>query len=123
MEGEPGPDVGVAIPLEVVTLWARANIDMPSRGRARLTFLSPSSSVLGSFESSVDLSKYQRLRTRHCLRALPVPEAGRYTFRVELQNEGESEWHQVAAVPLTIIFKPPEIEQGVQKPTSVAKKG
>jgi len=119
--GEPRSDAVIEIPLEVVTLWVRANSDRPSRGRTRLTYLSPSGAVLGSSESQVDLSEYKRLRTRHSLRRLPVPEAGRYTFRVELQNEGESEWHQVAAVPLSIIFVPPETEQETQNPQAFAQ--
>jgi hypothetical protein len=30
---------------------------------------------------------------------------------VELQNEGASEWHQVAVIPLRTTFTPPETEQ------------
>jgi len=101
----------VPIPLDVVTLWVRANTDIPSRGYTRLIFLSPSGTVIGSLESEVDLSEYERYRTRTHFQGLPVTEPGRYTFRVELQNEGESEWHQVALIPLRIIFMPPEAEQ------------
>lgn len=104
IKGEPIPDTAVAIQLEVVTLWARANTDGPSRGSTHLTLLSPSGKALGSFESEVDLSEYQRFRTRTHFQALPVTESGRYNFRVELQNEGESEWHQVAMVPVEIAF-------------------
>jgi len=111
IRGEPIPDAMVPIPLDVVTLWVRANTDIPSRGYTRLIFLSPSGTVIGSLESEVDLSEYERYRTRTHFQGLPVTEPGRYTFRVELQNEGESEWHQVALIPLRIIFMPPEAEQ------------
>jgi hypothetical protein len=114
--GEPMPDAMVPIPLEVMTLWVRANTDIPSRARTRLTFLSPSDTVLGSAESEVDLSEYERYRVRMHFQGLPVTEPGRYTFHMELQNEGESEWHQVAAIPLRIIFMPPDTEQTGGKP-------
>lgn len=107
---EPVASGVLPIELEVVTLWARADFDEPSRARARLTLLSPSGPVGDPFEYDLDLSRYHRTRTRTRVQGLPAGEAGRHVFRVELQNEGESTWHQVAAVPLEIRFEPPETE-------------
>ena len=46
-------------------------------------------------------------------------DPGRYVFRVELQDEDETEWHDVAAIPLEVEFSPPEDaepeEYGVQR--------
>lgn len=116
IRGEPILDTVVPIPLDVVTLWVRTNTDMPGQAHTRLTFLSPSGTVLGSLESEVDLSEYERYRARTHFQALPVTEPGRYIFRIELQNEGASKWRQVAIVPLRITFTPPETEQAGSEP-------
>lgn len=108
---EPGEPVVVPMPLEVVTLWARSDFNVPARGRARLTFSSPSEEfVVPPFEHDVDMSSHRRVRSRAHFQGLPIREPGRHTFRIELQNEGETTWHRVAAVPLQILFEAPEIE-------------
>ena len=105
------PAIVIPFPLEIVTLWARTDFDVASLGRARLTFLSPSETpVIPPFEHDVDLRTYLRMRSRRHFQGLPVTEPGRHTFRVELQQEGETTWRQVAAIPLLIAFEPPENE-------------
>lgn len=108
IRGEPIPDSVVAVQVEVMTSWVRADFDVPSQATTRLTFLSPSGNVLGSFESDIDLSEYERFRARAKFGGLPMPEPGRYTFRMELKNKGGSEWHEVATIPLKIVFGSPE---------------
>lgn len=110
IRGEPIPDRVVAVQLEVVTLWVRADFDVPSQATTRLTVLSPSGNVLGSFESDTDVSEYERFRSRVKFEGLLMPEPGRYAFRMELKNKGESEWHEVATIPLKIVFVSPERE-------------
>ena len=110
---EPVPEGVCPIPLHVVTLWARTDLDVPARGYVRLTFLSPSSDALiGPLEAEIDLVDYRRHRTRAGFAVLPLRESGRYVFLVELRIEDEDEWQQVAAIPLEVNFVPPEeIEQ------------
>jgi len=107
--GEPKPQGVVPIRFEIVTLWARSDFDKPARGRTRITFTSPSEKKvkLGE-ERDIDLSKYERLRTRRAIQGLPVSEPGRHVIRVELQNKGENRWRKVASVPLKIEFVSPE---------------
>lgn len=97
----------VPISLEVVTLWARADFDVPGRGRARVTFLFPSGipSAPLQFEYGIDLSSFKRNRTRWHINGLPIRESGRHIFRVEFQNEGENVWREVATVPLEVIVE------------------
>lgn len=111
IRGKPEPDGFVFMPLEAVTFWARADPDKPSRARTRLAFWSPSGKQLGSFEREIDLSQFERLRSVFRFKGLPTSEEGRHFFRMEIQNEGESKWQQVAAVPLQVFFVPPETEQ------------
>ena len=106
---EPSPKGGIIFPLDIMTLWSRADFDVPARGRGRVTFLSPSGTINdGPFEYDVDLSEHHRNRTKGSIRALHVSEPGRYVFQVELQGQNEAEWHQVAAIPLEINFLPPD---------------
>ncbi len=108
---EPKPGMMVPILLEAVTLWVRAKPDIPGRARTRLTFLSPSGKAFGSIESEIDLSKFERYRSRVHFSGLPIEEPGRHVFCVELQKEGEDEWRQVAVIPLSVVFNPSEAEQ------------
>jgi hypothetical protein len=115
---EPAPGKVCSIALQVATLWARADFEVQARGHARLTFLSPSSDVLiGPLETEIDLVGYRRHRTRAGFEGLPLHEAGRYVFLVELRTEGQEEWRQVATIPLEVNFVPPEeTEQVVSEP-------
>ncbi|MBU0510519.1 MAG: hypothetical protein KKD28_11085 [Chloroflexi bacterium] len=105
---KPEPEAMLVIAFDVVTLWSRTNPGVPGRGRERLTFLSPSGTELGSFEISIDLSNTKRFRSQVRFEGLPVREPGLYSFRVDLQNDSETEWYQVAAIPLEITFELPE---------------
>jgi hypothetical protein len=106
---EPNPKSGVVYALDLMTLWARSDLDVPARGRGRVTFLSPSGTINdGPFEFEVDLSEHHRNRTKGRLRTLHVGASGRHVFLVELQGEDETEWRQVAIVPLEISILPPD---------------
>jgi len=111
IQAEPKPDGLLITTFDLMTLWARSEVDIPSRGRSRTTFITPSGETIGSFEVEIDLFEHERNRNRLRFNDLPAREPGRHIFRVELQNEGESEWHQVAVVPLTLVFNPPEAEE------------
>ena len=106
---KPSPDGGMLTPLDLMTLWARADLDRPAQGQGRVTFLSPSDEVNdGPFEYDIDLSQHGRNRSRGRFRALHIGGSGRHVFRVELRNEGETEWRKVADIPLEISFTPPD---------------
>ena len=101
----------VDIAFEVVSLWSRSDFDVPSHGQAHLTFLSPSGRRTGPIEFELDLSEYERLRTRRVFLGLPVTESGRHTWLVELRNEGGDEWQEVAFIPIKVVFVPVESEE------------
>jgi len=109
IQDRPDPDASALIPLEVVTLWARSDLSIPSRGQGRFTFVSPSGKTkVGPTLFDIDLSEYRRYRTRTRLRVLPVGEPGRYIFRVDYKDENGQRWRKVAAVPLEVTFESPE---------------
>lgn len=106
---KPEPKGVLPIEFDIVTLWVRSDFDKPSVGHARISLLSPSGQKLKELEYDLNaLADFERLRARQHFRGLPAPESGRYTFYVELKNEGEEEWHHVASVPLKVVFTPPE---------------
>ena len=111
------PKLGAVVPrrFEVVTFCVRAAAEVPCRGELLLTYRSPSDEILGTFERPINLLKHERLRDRMRFEGLPAGEPGRYYFDVELRDEGEQEWRRVAAIPLMIVFKPPEEEGEIEK--------
>ena len=98
----------IPISFDVVTLWSRASDNQAARGSAKLLFITPSGKIVGEHEHNVDLTVYSRARTRTRMAGLPIQEAGRYQFRVQLRHDGETEWRDVATVPLQISFDPVE---------------
>jgi hypothetical protein len=112
VEGDPKPDSFIAIPFDVITLWARSDFASPARGRGRTVLLSPAGIQLGSHEFDLDMSgNYRRYRARLHFNGLPANQAGRYVFRVDLLKEGENEWRTVATIPVEVIFEQPDTDQ------------
>lgn len=112
----PEPDFVLNIKLEAVSFWVRTDPDISSRGQTRLSFLTPSGDSLGSFESEIDLSEHERGRTIIHFDQLPIQTPGRHYFRIELRSEGESEWNNVAAIPLMVVFTPPDNGEEISQP-------
>ena len=108
IRGAPKPGASVPVHVELMTLWSRTGLNMPAKGRARVTLLSPAQAELLTFEGEVDLTKAERARSRLVYQSLPVHETGRHLFCVEAREEQEKEWRQVAIVPLKIVFRPPD---------------
>lgn len=94
----------VTLPMrfEFVICWARKNPKSPTKGKGRLTLMSPSGKQQDQKSFDLDLSEYIRSRTRIRLPGLELTGPGVYTFRVELQQEGLAQWQEVASIPLSI---------------------
>lgn len=105
----PARESNLVFSLDLMTLWVRADRDVPVQGRGRVTFLSPSGEITdGPFEFDIDLSQHRRNRSKGRFRALHINEPGQHRFLVELQGEDETEWNQVATVPIEVNFVPQE---------------
>jgi len=105
IQEEVEPRTMVACPMEAVTLWERADPEVSGKARARVRVSAPSGVSLGDVEYVIDLIDYQRFRGRVGFPGILVVEPGRYTVRVDLLEEGDDDWREVAAVPLTVIAK------------------
>lgn len=102
--GEPAPDLAIPVAFEVVTLWARTTPDIPAQGMARVTLIDPLQNSTTISRLKIDLSETERARHRVIGRGMPASQPGRYRFQVDMQIEGETEWRQMAIVPLTVVF-------------------
>lgn len=88
----------------LVTLWARRDFEVPARARAKVTYESPDGVHSLPTEYTVDLTTWRRFRNISRMDGVPISGPGRYIFKVELYQEQEERWDEVARVPLEIIF-------------------
>ena len=107
---KPMPKGILPIHLDLVSLWIRSDSEQPESGISRITFVSPSAKVMAISEPNIDLLKTERARNVVQFEGIPLEESGRYLFRVELKSS-DDEWLQVASVPLSVTFAPPESPQ------------
>ncbi|MBM3151373.1 MAG: hypothetical protein FJZ96_04085 [Chloroflexi bacterium] len=105
INSDPKPDGFLPIPLELITLWGRKESDRTEKGIERVSFVSPSKNTNVVAEATIDLSAAERYRHRVRFPGLPLHEAGRYYFIVEIKEDG-GVWREAAAVPLTVMFQP-----------------
>lgn len=101
----PKPDVVYPIVMNLVSLWMRSDIKKPGSGFARYQFVSPSGEVVQSLEQDLDLTKYERLRSRSQFAGFRLPGVGQYYFNVEYRNENNQKWKKVAALPVKVNIK------------------
>lgn len=102
--GEPNPDGILPFEIYFFALWTRLDINMPASGEMQLSFISPDMKTLKKINLAVNLQEHQKGRNVVKFPNLPLPEAGRYTFLLELNTSGE--WMRVAKIPLDVVFRP-----------------
>lgn len=109
--GAPAPGTGLRFPLDVMSLWTRADLSEPDQGQGRLRFLSPSGETIAEREFEINVSgDIKRYRANIHLEGLPLKGEGQYTFHTDFWDG--SEWREVASIPLEIVFEPPRAEKG-----------
>ena len=90
------------VPIEIVSFWVRSDIAVPVKGLARYRFVSPSGDNVKDQNIDLDLSDFERLRTRVQFLNLNFPEPGIYHFQVAYRKNKKSSWKTVASIPLKI---------------------
>ena len=110
IKGEPKQEGLVPMKFDVMSLWSRSDDNKPCEGRFRLAYVSPSGKVLINSEGEINLLNTERFRSTVHSDGIPLGEGGRYKFKIEVQQEGEMEWSQVASIPLTVKFSPLEVK-------------
>ncbi len=107
IQGAPKSKGGIGIAVDIVTLWIRTNADEPSYGNYRVSLVSPIGEVLNTVEGQLDLTIYERLRTRTKFIGFPANQPGRYKFKVDQEEEESKEFRTVASIPIKVIFQSP----------------
>ena len=105
IQAEPQENGFLPIELELITLWGKDEPKEVAEGEERVTFITPSGKSEIISETKIDLTKVERRRQRIKLPGLPLSEAGKYYFKVEVKNKNK-EWEKVSAIPLKIEFQP-----------------
>ena len=113
---DPGDDAvfPLFIPIECsfVTLWARLELDTPSRGIARFSLIGPNKEELGQWKSQIDLTAHPRLRNRAQFNSLRIGGAGIHFWIVECATlEAPDTWAEVARLPLQITLLRDEADE------------
>lgn len=104
---EPGsPALILPAMMNLVSLWRREDADRPVQALGRVRLRSPGGDVIKDFTFPIDLQKAPRSRINGKIAGLPVPMAGTYRFLVEWRENEDSDWQQVASIPLEVVFKP-----------------
>jgi len=101
VQGDVREPVIVPRPFEIVSLWTRIPLDQPARREARYRLRTPGGRDIPVVTQELDLRQYRRLRTRSRLPALPVDQAGLYSFVVEYREQ-DRDWSPAAEVPLDV---------------------
>jgi len=105
ISNDPEPDGRIAIPMELVSFWARREPDTPATGEAQISFYLPSGEKKELLVFPIDLVKHSRARIRIRIPELSIPEGGRYQFCTEYRNDEKDSWILVSQVPLDIVFQ------------------
>ena len=105
VQGPPEPNARIPIQLDILSFLVRSDPEIPARKDLRISFRFPSGKVDRLGTADINLLQHERFRARARLQGIPANEPGRHYFLIELQGEGEDEWNQVAAIPLTLIYK------------------
>jgi len=98
-------DSAIRLDLVLISLWARADPDEPAVGQALFEILDPSGEQLIAVPGTLDLKRFERLRTPVGIEGIKFRGFGRYRFKVHYRNSEEEAWQLVASVPLRIVRK------------------
>lgn len=100
----PDPATRPAIPVqyEVVSLWARQQLDQPEEGLARVRLVGPNGVELFGQGFVVNLTQHVRMRTQLRSAALPVVGTGIYTFHTDIQR-ADQQWETVSHIPIQLV--------------------
>jgi len=106
VEATPPDQESIMIPITsvLVALSTRSILDQPAQGEGRIRLTSPTGDLIRTVEFPIDLTAHTRTRSRLKAFGLEIRSAGYYYFNVDLRQEGQDDWQQVAQIPLEVAF-------------------
>jgi hypothetical protein len=102
-----GAQPALSLDASFVSQFTRSNLEKGEEFEARVVITGPEGKKLGETGAHIDLTQFQNYRMMTRLDRLPFVGAGRYEFKVQLQ-EGKR-WRTVASVPLAINLQIPPV--------------
>jgi len=102
---------------EVVSRFKKLDKSKTTAFDFRLRFLAPSGKLLPvQAEQKIAFTEgIQNMRVRNRFSTMPIIEAGEYTISVEAKDVGESDYQEVAKVPLEIMINSQENKAEIRK--------
>jgi hypothetical protein len=94
--------VNIPFTADLVTLWARPQLDVPFRAITRFRFLTPTGTELGVSQGEVDLETTTRLRQHLRIQGLRIGGTGWHEWEISWRPLDNELWTTVARIPLEI---------------------
>lgn len=105
--GEPSASKAAIIQAELVSLWARENIETPTTGQMRVYYIDPNGNHAVPLSLEINLSQANYHRTRINMSGFPIIAKGEYNFYIEYQVQGDEQWKLAAKIPLMVLAQEP----------------
>ena len=102
----PSESALIPVQMQLVSFLTRSIDNLPCRGEVRFRLLDPSGSITVDRNYPVDLTTSERLRLRVSVPSLRIRESGRYQYNVQVRQDGQTDWEEVAKIPLTLNLVP-----------------
>jgi hypothetical protein len=96
----------IVIHFEILSLWTRQSPEVPCHGKMRVIFRSPGNQQRQQAELEIDLSKAINYRSKIVSDGIELNGPGKYQFRIELQEEDNADWQEVACLPVLVSYQP-----------------
>ena len=101
----PTPTGIILIPInyELVSFFSRREENLLAKGEGCLILFGPTGNALDEpTQYAIDLSVTVRHRQRTRIGGFPYVGPGRYTFAIQIRNEGQQDWKDSVRVPIVV---------------------
>ena len=103
---EPSATHPALLESELVSLWKREDINKPESGQMRAYYIDPGGKESPPINLQINLTQGIFHRTRINISGLAIFSKGEYSFKIELQMDGSSEWILVTTIPFIVMVEP-----------------
>lgn len=104
-----GEGVTASLPMHLVSLWIRSELDTPEEGISRIMIEGPGGYLSAAQEVAINLKDNFRVRNLIQMDGIPIRGPGVYNFLIQLRDEADLEagWVTCAKIPLEVEFNEP----------------
>ncbi len=99
---------GILLPFEIISLWKRLNDTESIISDVKISFLDPNNNLMQNMGYKMEIKpQHQRMRMRVKANGITVTKQGEYFFLVEIKENTESKFREVARIPLLVKMPTP----------------